>query len=105
MISYSKITEIYCLIDEFYKEYDQIVDKALLGHPPKRPITMSKSEVITITVLFHLGGFRCFKYFYIHYVQKHIQSEFSKTVSYNRFTELMQQNLMAMVLFLTQIMH
>ena len=100
MISYAKVTEIYCLIDEFCKEYDAIVDKALLGNPAKRPITMSKSEIISIAVLFHLGGFRCFKHFYIHYVQKHMQSEFPKTVSYNRFTELMQKHLMPMALFL-----
>ena len=100
MISYSKVPDIFCLIDEFCKEYDQIVDKALLGNPSKRPITISKSEVIPITVLFHLGGFRCFKHFYIHYLQKHMQDEFSKTVSYNRFTERMQENLMPMVLFL-----
>jgi len=61
---------------------------------------MSKSEVITIAVLFHLGGFRTFKHFYIYYVQKHMQNEFPQTVSYNRFTELMQSNLMPMVLFL-----
>ncbi len=100
MVSYSKITEIFCVIDEFCQEYDQIVDKALLGNPAKRPAVMSKSEIITITVLFHLGGFRTFKHFYIHYVQKHMQEEFPQTVSYNRFTELMQRNLMPMTLFL-----
>ncbi len=100
MISYSKITEIFCVIDEFCQEYDQIVDKALLGNPTKRPAVMSKSEIITITVLLHLGGFRTFKHFYINYVQKHMQEEFPKTVSYNRFTKLMQRNLMAMTLFL-----
>ena len=31
MIYYSKITDIFCLIDEFCKEYDQIINKALLG--------------------------------------------------------------------------
>lgn len=100
MISYTKITEIFCVIDEFCKEYDQIVDKALLGNPPKRPPMMSKSEIITISVLFHLGGFRTFKHFYIYYVQKHMKEEFPQTVSYGRFTELMQSNLMAMTLFL-----
>jgi len=100
MILYSKITEIFCVIDEFCKEYDQIVDKALLGNPPKRPPRMSTSEIITIAVLFHLGGFRTFKHFYIHYVQKHMNEEFPQTVSYNRFTELMQRNLMPMTLFL-----
>lgn len=100
MFCYSKITDLFCVIDEFCKEYDQIVDKALLGNSPKRPSTMSKSEVLTISVLFHLGGFRTFKHFYIYYVQKHMKKEFPETVSYNRFTELMQSNLMPMVMFL-----
>ena len=46
MIIYSKITEIFCIVDEFCKEFDQLVDKHLLGNPSKRPSTMSKSEVI-----------------------------------------------------------
>ncbi|MDC1504009.1 IS982 family transposase [Winogradskyella sp.] len=100
MIIYSKITEIFCFVDEFCKEYDQLVDKHLLGNPSKRPSVMSKSEVITITILFQLSGFRTFKNFYIYYLQKHMQEDFPNTVSYNRFTELMQQNLMAMTLFL-----
>jgi hypothetical protein len=100
MILYSKITEIFCLVDEFCKEYDQIVDKHLLGNPSKRPSVMSKSEVITITILFQLSGFRTFKHFYIYYLQKHMQDDFPATVSYNRFTELMQQSLMPMTLFL-----
>lgn len=100
MIIYSKITEIFCLVDEFCKEYDQIVENHLLGNPSKRPSTMSKSEVITIMILFQLSGFRTFKHFYIFYIQKHMENDFPKTVSYNRFTELMQQSLMPMTLFL-----
>jgi len=100
MFCYSKITDLFCIVDEFCKEYDQIVDRALLGNAPKRPPMMSKSEVITIAVLFHLGGFRTFKHFYLFYVQRHMQEEFPQTVSYNRFTELMQSNLMPMVMFL-----
>lgn len=100
MIIYSKITEIFCIVDEFCKEYDQIVDKALLGNPAKRPSIMSKSDVITISILFQLSGFRTFKHFYVYYVQKHMRDDFPNTVSYNRFTELVSQNLMAMSLFL-----
>lgn len=100
MVIYSKITDIFCLVDEFCKEYDNIVDKNLLGNPSKRPSIMSKSEVITITILFQLSGFRTFKHFYIYYVQKHMINDFPHTVSYNRFTELMQQTLMPMTLFL-----
>jgi hypothetical protein len=100
MIIYSKITEIFCIVDEFCKEYDQVVDKHLLGNPAKRPLVMSKSEIITIMITFQLSGFRTFKHFYLFYLQKHMQKEFPKTVSYNRFTELMQQNLMPLTLFL-----
>ena len=100
MFHYSKITDLFCVVDEFCKEYDQIVEPSLLGNAPKRPPKMSKSEVITIAVLFHLGGFRTFKHFYIHYVQQHMKGEFPQTVSYSRFTELMQSSLMPMVLFL-----
>lgn len=42
MITYAKITGIFCLADGFYQEYSQIIDKALLGDPSKCPMTMSK---------------------------------------------------------------
>jgi len=80
----------------FEKKYDELVDKHLLGNPSKRPSIMSKSEVITITILFQLSGFRTFKHCYIYSLQKHLQDDFPNTVSYNRFTELMQQSLMPM---------
>jgi hypothetical protein len=80
MIIYSKVTEIFCLVDEFCKEYDLVVDKYLLGNPAKRPCVMSKSEVITISILFQLSGFRTFKHFYLFYVQKHMRDDFPNTV-------------------------
>lgn len=61
---------------------------------------MSQSEIITIMIAFHLSGFRCFKYFYVFYVQKHMLQEFPQTVSYNRFTELMQSNILPLTMFL-----
>lgn len=100
MIIYSKVTEIFCLVDEFCKEYSEIVDKAIIGNPAKRPSIMSQSEIITIAVIFQLSGFRTFKHCYVFYVKNHMKEDFPATVSYNRFTELSQQNLMAMTLFL-----
>lgn len=100
MIIYSKVTEIFCLVDEFCKEYSKVIDKSLIGNKAKRPSVMSQSEVITLAIVFQLSGFRTFKHFYVFYVKTHMQDDFPDTVSYNRFTELMQQNLMAMTLFL-----
>jgi hypothetical protein len=100
MIDYSKITDIFCLVDEFCNEFDTTTQSFLLGKPSKRPPIMSKSEVIVICLLFHLGGFRCFKHFYLFYVQRHMQGEFPRTVSYNRFVELSQSVLLPMSIFL-----
>ena len=99
MICFNKITEIYSIVDEFCKDFQAQTASFLLGNKSKRPPTMSTSEVITITLLFQLSGFRTFKHFYVFYVQKHMQKEFPKTVSYNRFVELMQSSLMTMTIF------
>ena len=99
MICFDKITDIFSIVDEFCKDFDKTTQPFLLGTISKRPPRMSKSEVITIYLLFHLSGFRCFKHFYIFYVQKHMQNEFPNTVSYNRFLELMQSVLLPMTMF------
>ena len=83
MIDFNKISDIFCLVDEFCKEFDNTTNSFMLGRPSKRPAVMSKSEVISICLLFHLSGFRCFKHFYLFYLQRHMQAEFPKTVSYN----------------------
>lgn len=99
MIYFDKITDIFCIVDEFCSNFDKTTQPFLLGKTSKRPPIMSKSEVITIYLLFHLSGFRCFKHYYIYYVQKHMQDEFPRTVSYNRFLELMQSVLLPMTIF------
>lgn len=100
VLSESKITDIFYLVDEFCLEFEQSIQKHLLGNKPKRKPRMSCSEVITIMVMFHSGGFRNMKHFYIHYVQKHMKGSFPETVSYNRFLELMQSATLPMSLFL-----
>ena len=99
MINFDKITDIFCIVDEFCTEFNKFSSKFTLGNPPKRKPKMSNSEVITIMILFQLSGFRTFKHFYIYYVQKHMCKEFPQTVSYNRFVELMQANLMPLTMF------
>lgn len=100
VLSDIKITEIFYLVDEFCLEFEQTIKKHILGNEPKRKPRMSCSEVITIMVLFHSGGFRNMKHFYLGYIQKHRQDLFSETVSYNRFVELMQAATLPMSIFL-----
>jgi hypothetical protein len=99
-ITSDKVTEIFYLTDEFCKEFKALISTSMLGNEPKRKPRMSDSEVITLMTLFHSGTFRNMKHFYQHYVQKHLQAEFPNTVSYNRFTELMQSAVLPMTIFL-----
>ena len=89
-LSDDKITEIFYLADEFCIEFEKNVSKHSIGNLPKRKPQMSQSEVITIMVLFHLGGFKNLKNFYLYHVKLHMAGLFPHTVSYNRFTELQQ---------------
>jgi hypothetical protein len=103
MISKDKITEIFCSIDDFTLIFESALKKGAISSAKKtrkRKFKMSKGEIMTITVLFHLSGFRNFKHYYLFYVQKYLKSEFPETVSYNRFVELMQSNMLALTLFM-----
>ena len=99
----SKITEIFYLVDEFCKEFNKTRDAFSISTVKKkrnRKFIMTESEVITILILFHTGGYRNLKHFYTNYVQLHLKSEFPKTVSYNRFVELQSKVVLPMGVFL-----
>lgn len=103
MISTDKITEIFCSIDDFCKVFEPALKQRTLTkgeNKRNRPFKMSTSEIMTITVLFHLSGHRTFKHFYLYFVQEHLQREFPDTVSYNRFVELMQANILPLTLYM-----
>ena len=105
MISIDKLTEIFCIVDDFCIEFE----KAKSGHviakdsdkkSRNRKFSLSDSEVITILIFFHVGQFRHLKHFYINYVMVHLKKEFPQTVSYNRFVELQRKAAIPMAVFL-----
>jgi len=105
MLKIDKIIEIYCLVDDFCKEFEKVKKDHILSETTSkkhrnRSFNLSDSEVITILILFHTGQFRNLKHFYTQYVQVHLRNEFPKTVSYNRFTELQKKATMPMAIFL-----
>lgn len=105
MLSSCEVTDIFCLCDEFFSEFEYFYPKhALREDNGKRhrnkPNRMSDSEVMTILIAFHLSGMRNLKAYYLFYVCKHLNGEFPKLVSYNRFVELQQRVLLPLVLFL-----
>lgn len=97
-----KITEIFCSIDDFCKEFVPFWQKSLITNGKKRirSSKMSLSEVMTIQVLFHLSGYKTFKEFYLGYVSKHLQKEFPDLVSYNRMVELKRDSFIPLAIYL-----
>jgi len=70
MITEDKITEIFCLADDFCKYFSSELKKHQLSDGKKhrnKPGRLSDAEVITILILFHSKGFRCLKHFYTQY--------------------------------------
>ncbi|SUB93581.1 Uncharacterised protein [Prevotella nigrescens] len=75
MITEDKVTEIFCMADDFCKFFDAMTAKYTLKATEKRKYhrnsTMSKAEVMLIMILFHGSGYRCFKHFYLEKVKKY----------------------------------
>ena len=110
MFSEAKVTEIYCIADDFCKEFAKYQKNHTFHNSPKngkhrnKPNRMSDAEITLIMILFHSGGYRCFKHFYLEYVCKHLSHLFPRRVSYNRFVELEKEVLFPMVIFIKTVL-
>ena len=107
MITEDKVTEIFCMADDFCKFFDAMTAKYTLKPTGKRKYhrnsTMSKAEVMLIMILFHDSGYRCFKHFYLEKVCKQLRHLFPKVVSYNRIVELERDVVIPLTLFIKKI--
>lgn len=108
MIIEDKVTELFCMADDFCKFFDAMMKKYTLKSDNKRAYhrdsTMSKSEIMLIMILFHDSGYRCLKHFYVEKVCKHLRHLFPKVVSYNRFVELEKQVAVPLALFIKKVL-
>ena len=108
MLTKDKITEIYCIADDFCEEFKQEFKKLkMLPENGKkhrnRTCEMSDSEIMTILLLFYFGIFKNFKHYYLHYIGVHLKKEFSKQLSYNRFVEIEHRVFVQMMFFINII--
>lgn len=97
VIDTRKVVEVFCFIDDFCLQ----VTHYLATHPlppglqaracAGRKPALSESEVLTILVLYHLSGFKCFMYFYERLVQGELRSYFPQACSYPQFLALARQ--------------
>ena len=108
MITEDKVTELFCMADDFCKFFDAQMRKYTLKPGNKRQYhresTMSKAEVMLIMILFHDSGYRCLKHFYLENVCKYMRHLFPEVVSYNRFVELEKEVAMPLALFIKKVL-
>ena len=97
------ITKIFCDVDDFMKEFEELYKQKLLeekSYKSKLNSKLSMSEIMTIVIYFHNYGNRTFKDFYLKSVCMNLKKEFPNLVSYNRFVELMRTVFVPLVAFL-----
>ena len=97
------ITAIYCDAGDFCKALEGCCKARLLPgiKAPKRfpASALPLSGVMTVTVLFHLSGCRCFKRYYQRHARVHLREYFPTPVSYSRFVELTRCALLPLLLY------
>jgi hypothetical protein len=99
------LLEIFYLTDEFCKESDKTTKGYRLPSQSSKkqrnkPSAMSGTEVITILVAFHLGGFRNLKHFYLYYVQRNPQPATCLMTQYHRLITLIPHSFLSPFPFL-----
>ena len=101
----NQLIKIFCEIDDYCKDYELSCRKFLIDDNLKSVISkssMTLSEIMTILVYFHQSRFRDFKSYYKTMILGFLKSYFPKSVSYNRFVELMRYSLIPLLLYTIQ---
>ena len=97
VIDTRKVVAVFCFIDDFCGQVSQYLSSHPLPPPlaPRaaagRKPALCESEVLTILVLYHLSGFKCFMYFYQRLVLGELRSYFPQACSYPQFLALARQ--------------
>lgn len=100
------LVELFCRIDDFWKNFELLWAEHLLNEgksTPKRVSSLSMSEVILILLLFHSTRYRDFKTFYLHHLSVYFQKEFPSLVSYTQFLDLKKRAVLPLYCFLLSL--
>ena len=98
----NKLLVIFCMTDDFCKDFLPIWHKYLLENSLKKRNRLGKlsiSEIMTIYIYFHQSGFRNFKEYY-GFLEAYCADCFPNLVSYSRFLSLIKSILTPLCMFL-----
>ena len=105
--SENKMVEMYYIIDEFCTQFNRTMQQSCLEDGRRhrnKPSRLTDAEVILILILFHMGGYKCLKHYYVNYICKHCNHMFTRHISYNRFVERQQSVLLQLGYFVKTIL-
>lgn len=97
------VTEIFCDIDDFCKDYLKNQSAFLLPNPDRkrdREMQMSLSEIGTIIILFQMSHYRTFKDFYYGCILQDAKNYFPNALSYTRFVACKPTALMMLTAYM-----
>src|SRR3990167_7870111 len=97
---------LFCIVDEFCKEFYPEWEKTLLIRGVRkrcRPSQISPSEIMTILIYFHMLRFRDFKTYYTRYVIPHLKEAFPFLPSYSHMVNLLKSVLVPMCIFVQSL--
>jgi hypothetical protein len=99
----NQLTRIFCDVDDFCKEFDQMMRKKLLSSASTKRrgprCSLSDSEIMIILIFFQSSGYRHFKGFYQGLLCLYWHKAFPHLPSYHRFLELMPRVMAPLMLF------
>ena len=78
-----KVTELFCIIDEFCKHFDaeNLLEDNSGVKRRRRAASLSDSEIMTILLYFHFGTFRNFKHYYLFFIKGTMKSYIIETIN------------------------
>lgn len=92
------LISIFCEIDDFCKQFNNQIK---IGNKQRdRKMSLTTSEIMTISIWYHYSGYKTFKDYYTKLIQVYMKNEFPNLVSYNRFIELRKTIIMPMLIML-----
>ena len=96
---------LYVHIDDFSKIYEEWEKKKLIRVTEyrKREGKLSMSEQLLIVILYHLEGFKNFKYYYKYAVEIKYKSLFKEAVCYDRFIQIIPKLLVPLSILLQSL--
>ena len=100
------LVTMFCDVDDFCTNLEKYFQHYLMQEDVSPKLSPSKmlclSEIMTITIYFHLSNYRNFKSYYNEYVKTVLKGYFPKLVSYNRFVELMSEAFIPLLLYMAK---